>query len=110
MDQFPETFNRKVCNDVMTQNQATLIKEVRKTFYELVQEAISSCSPIVVLEFPEKLWHEHRLTLIKELIERFGKIKIQTSNIHCETTKLITSVEDVPNFVKKVLVEFVKEN
>ena len=110
MDEFPETFNRKVCNDVMTCNQAKLIKEVRKTFYDLVQEAVDNCSSVVTLDFPEKLWHEHRVTLIKELIDRFGKIKIQTSNIHCETTKLITSVDDVPNFVKKVLVEFVKEN
>ena len=109
MDKFPDNFNRKVCNDTMEKNQSELIKTVRNEFHQIVLETINSCESVATLEFPEKLWHIHRITLIKELLERFGKVKIQTSNAHCEMTKLITVVDDVPNFVKKVLVDFVKE-
>ena len=109
MEEFPDTFNRKRCNDIMTTNQLILIKDVRKQFFDIVKASLEECSPQVTLDFPEKLWHEHKLTLIKELLERFGKIKIQTSNVHYETTKLITTLEDVPNFVKKVIIEFIKD-
>lgn len=110
MDKFPDVFNRKVCNETMEKNQSELIKKVRNEFHQSVLNTINDCDSVATLEFPEKLWHVHRVTLIKELLERFGKVKIQTSNAHCYVTKLITLPEDIPNFVTKVLVEFIKEN
>ena len=110
MDKFPEEFNRKVCNDTMTKGQDELIKVIRQAFHQVVLDTIKDCEPVAVLEFPTKLWHNHRVTLIKELLERFGKVRIQTANTHCDITKLITSIDDVPNYVNKVFIEFIKEN
>lgn len=110
MNQFPNEFNRKVCNDTMTKNQDELIKTIRKQFHEQVLETISNCDSIASLEFPQKLWHCHRVTIISELLERFGKVRVQTANTHFDVTKLITTVEDIPNSVGKVLIDFIKEN
>lgn len=110
MNQFPENFNRKVCNDTMEKNQSELIKVVRHDFHKKVSETIDDCESVAILEFPSKLWHCHRVTLIKELLERFGKVRVQTANTHFDVTKLITSTEDIPNSVTKVLIEFIKEN
>ncbi|AYV77327.1 MAG: hypothetical protein Barrevirus35_6 [Barrevirus sp.] len=110
MEKFPESFNRKIINDLMEQNQLELIKIIRNDFHEIVLNTIAMCEPTVPLEFPSKLWQCHRVTLIKELIERFGKVRIQTANSHFDVTKLITSTDDIPNYVNKVIIEFVKEN
>jgi len=109
MDKFPDTFNRKICNDRMARNQLTLIKEVRKSFVDIVEKAVEDCSQTVTLEFPDRLWHEHKTIIIRELLERFGKIKIQTSSVHANVIKTIQSIEDIPNNVKKVIIEFIKD-
>lgn len=109
MDKFPDTFNRKICNDRMAKNQFILIKEVRKNFVDIVEKAVEDCSQYVTLEFPDRLWHEHKTVIIRELLERFGKIKVQTSNVHANVVKIIQSIEDIPNNVKKVIIEFIKD-
>ena len=50
------------------------------------------------------------MTLLKELIDRFGKIKIKTINSQCEVLKLITDINDIPRHVKKVIIEFVRDD
>lgn len=109
MNTFPDYFCRKVCNDEMEKNQNELIKEVRKQFHVEVLNTIKNCEPLSTLEFPHKLWQSHRVTIIKELLERFGKVRIQILNSSHNITKLITLPEDIPNHVDKVLIEFVKE-
>lgn len=109
MDKFPDTFNRKICNDRMAKNQLILIKDVRKSFVDQVEKAVEDCSQTVTLEFPDRLWHEHKVVIIKEILERFGKVKVQTSNIHANVIKSIQNIEDIPNNVKKVIIEFIKD-
>jgi len=109
MDKFPETFTRKICNEQMAKNQSILIKDIRKTFYDAGVKAVEDCSQKLSLEFPDKLWHEHKLTLIKELLERFGKFKI-VCGAQYEVTRLIDNIVDVPNNVKKIVVEFIKDD
>jgi hypothetical protein len=108
MDKFPDNFTRKTCNDQMATNQLILIKGVRKKFYEAMLEAISDCSHKLILEFPDKLWHEHKLTLIKELLERFGKFKIVCGSQY-DVTRLIDNIQDVPMNIKKIIIEFIKD-
>lgn len=109
MDKFPDTFNRKNCNDTMEKNQLDLIKQVRKDFYEISLRSINDCEQQIILPFPDKLWHEHKLTIIGELLEKFGKLKVKTINPQCDIIKSITSVEDVPASAKKILIEFKKD-
>ena len=109
MDKFPDTFNRKICNDRMAKNQLILIKDVRKNFFDIVEKGINDCSQSVMLDFPDRLWHEHKTAIIIELLERFGRVKIQTSNSHANVIKTIQNTEDIPNNVKKVIIEFIKD-
>ncbi|QKF94381.1 hypothetical protein QKU48_gp0923 [Fadolivirus algeromassiliense] len=108
MNQFPDTFTRQVCHDILTKNQLELIKQVRDTFHKTTLKAVQDCDPEVVLEFPDKLWHEHRVTLIQEILERFGKIKIKTNNPDYNALKSITDTDDLPTNIKKVIIEFIK--
>lgn len=108
MDQFPGEFNREVCHNVLKNNQAVLIKDVRKQFHETTLKAIENCDPEVTLDFPEKLWNEHRVTIIQELLDRFGKIKIKTNGPDFNALKAITNTNDLPTNIKKVIIEFIK--
>lgn len=109
MDKFPDTFNRKTCNDQMAKNQLVLIKDVRQNFTDLVKKAVEDCNQKITLEFPDRLWHEHKTVIVKEILERFGKIKIQTTNIHADVIKTIQNIEDIPTNVKKIIIEFIKD-
>lgn len=109
MDIFPENFTRKICMDTISKNQIELVKKVRKTFYDKIIKSLDTCESEIELEFPDKLWHEHKITLIEELIIKFGKIKVKTINSQCEVLKLINDKNDIPRNVKKVSIEFVRD-
>jgi hypothetical protein len=110
MDSFPDDFNRQVCNEKMQNSQAHLIKSVRKTFYDTITDLVGSCTQLITVEFPEQLWNEHRKTLIRELLERFGKLTIHT-NSDTPMKKLIEkNINDIPNNVKKVTLDFIKND
>lgn len=109
MEKFPENFNRKICMDVISKNQSDLIKKVRRDFYEKIMASTDTCEIDVKLDFPEKLWHEHKITLIKELIDKFGKIKVRTTNPQCEVLKLINDPEEIPRNAKQLIIEFVRD-
>jgi len=106
MDSFPDTFNRKACIDKMTQNQKELIKETRETFYKSIMNFTEECNPVMILDFPDRLWHDHKMTLTKELLDKFGKLKVKIINTQAEVTKTITDIKDFPNNVKRVIIEF----
>lgn|SRR5579863_4867363 len=107
MDKFPQHFNRSACNEIMEKCQIELVKNIRQTFYESINKSVNDCMPQVTLEFPDNLWDEHRMTLIKELLERFGKLKIQIVSEHI-LIKLVTHIDNVPSGVKNVIIEFIK--
>ncbi len=108
MDKFPDEFTRQKCHDIIKRNQLEMVKNTRKQFYDNICVAVQGCDVDVVLDFPEKLWQAHKVTLINELLERFERIKIRTSNPQCELTKPITSTEDLRLGIKKVIIEFIK--
>jgi hypothetical protein len=90
--------------------QEQLIKDVRKQFYDTIQKSVQECSQISTLEFPDKLWQQHRITLIKEIIVLFGKIKVQSVSINHDRTLQITNSNDIPNNAKKIIIEFIKDD
>lgn len=106
MDKFPDTFNRKTCIEKMTVKQAELIKTTRKQFFDDVEKLTNECPVSMTLDFPERLWHEHKLTLIKELLEKFGKLKVKVINPQAEITKSISDINEAPTNIKKVIIEF----
>lgn len=111
MDKFPEDFTRQACNEIMGECQSELIKTVRQSFYETIQKSVHDCVQIVLLEFPDKLWNEHRETLIKELLDRFLKLTIKTfGGLNPDMTKTITKAIDIPINVKRVIIEFIKDS
>lgn len=110
MDKFPDNFNRKTCNDIMKDCQEELVKTVRKAFYDTIQKSVQDCSQIAILEFPDKLWHQHKIVLIKEILDRFGKVKIQTITSTHDRVVQITNSNDIPTNVKRITIEFIKDD
>ena len=110
MDKFPDTFDRKGCSDELAKNQIVLLKETRQIFYDKTLLSIRHCDGSAQLEFPEKLWNDYKITLITELLEKFGKLKIQTSSTTHGVTKVIKLGDIVPNDAKSVTVEFLKND
>lgn len=110
MDKYPENFNRKTCMDIIAKNQNSLVKIVRKEIYDKVSKALETCDIDVKYNFPEKLWYEHKVTLIKELIDNFGKVKVKTTNSQCEILKLINDTNDIPRGTTHVIIEFVRDD
>jgi len=106
MDKFPDTLSRKTCIDRMTIKQIDLIKETRKLMAELIAKYVEDCNPIMILEFPDRLWHEHKITIIKELLEKFGKLKVTNPQTIANVTSTISDVKDVPTNVKRITIEF----
>jgi hypothetical protein len=108
MDSYPDAFNRTSCIDIMTKQQALMIKETRQHFYDTIMRLTDKCESVMVLEFPDKLWFEHKHTLIKEILERFGKIKIKILSRPADATIPITNIELVPkdSGIKMIILEF----
>lgn len=106
MDKFPESINRKSCIDKMAINQAELVKETRKNMVDSITRYVEECNPTMILEFPDRLWHEHKIVLIKELLDRFGKLKATNPQTIANVTSTISDIKDIPPNVKKVTIEF----
>ena len=106
MDKFPDTLNRKTCVDRMAIKQTELIKETRKNMSDAITNYTEECNPIMILEFPDRLWHEHKIVIIKELLEKFGKLKVTNPQIIACVTSTISDIKDIPPNVKKITIEF----
>ena len=110
MDKFPEDFSWIISNEKLSKNQTELLKQVRKNFYDQFLKSIDDCERQVTLKFPDKLWKEHRLVLINEILEKYGKIKLTTIGSHHSTIKLISNIQDpIPEGVISITIEFVKD-
>jgi hypothetical protein len=111
MDQFPESFNRATCLDIMEKCQADLLRTIRKEFFDKITTSVQECSTYVVLEFPDKLWNEHRVTLIKELLHKFGKMRVEIEpgkTVKHNLKKELTITDSIPENIKQITIDFVK--
>jgi len=106
MDEFPEELNRGNCMEQLKKNQAGIIKDVRKDFYEQILQSINNSDKAVTLEYPSNLWPENRLVITKELLARFGVLKVSTPNNNYVTTKTASDEDDLPINIKSIRIEF----
>ena len=106
MDHFPEEFNRGSIMKQLEKNQAMIIKEVRQEFYEHVVESVKCSDRSITLEFPAKLWPENRLVITKELLEKFGILKVSIPGDQYVTTKTASDEDSLPTNIKSVRIEF----
>lgn len=106
MESFPKEINRSECYNKLQSNQQLLIKEVRQSFYETIEQGLTNHNRKIVLIFPEKLWQENRVQLSKELLERFGEIIAQTEENKFEVTQTIDDSKSIPANIKTLIIQF----
>jgi len=109
MDNFPDELTLTMCMNIIAVNQNKLIKDIRQSFCEIVLSAVNDCEKNVVLEFPDKLWPEHRVTIAIELLERFGEIYITSKQGNVAlSTKVVNDPKDIPKNIHQITLEFHK--
>jgi len=106
MNNFPDEFNRGSCMKELKKNQSGIILEVRKEFYEKALESIKRSDRVVSFDFPDKLWQENRLKITKELLGRFGILKVSVPGENYVTTKTASDEDELPNNIKSIKIEF----
>lgn len=106
MDRFPDEINRKTCMEVIRKNQLQLIMETREEFTKKIMKALNVCDRFVVLTFDDRLWNEHRVTITKELLERFGEFKTSTPQAEFTSTKITNSPSDIKENIKTIRIDF----
>ena len=108
MDSFPETFGLKQCMEIIETQQDVLVKEIRQNFYDKVMEAAKKCKKDVELTFPENLWDEHRLKITRELVQKFGEIRVISIQDKAKSKRPISDPNDVPKNVDAITIQFSK--
>ena len=106
MDKFPDEINRKSCMDILKKNEEKLLCETREIFRDGINDALKSCCKYVILNFDERLWGEHRITITSELLERFQELKISTAQEKFTITKVINSPDEIPEPIKSIRIDF----
>lgn len=109
MDGFPDNFTRQTCMDIMKTSQSQFLKTIRQTFYDNINNSVQECSQLITLEFPDKLWNEHRKTLIRELVERFGKLRVEviSTNNPNLAKPIVTITDPIPDNIKRITIDLV---
>jgi restriction endonuclease len=110
MDKFPDSLTRKSCIDHMTINQTILMKQTRKAICDYIEKYVEECNPIMIIDLPDRLWHNNKLIIISELLERFGKIKVKSVSAQADLTKAISDASESPTNIKKIIIEFPLNN
>lgn len=95
MDYFPEEITREKCREMLANSQQILAKKVREDFTVTILDAVKKCARNVVLKFDERLWIEHRVTIAKELLPRFGELSLITIVDGKTISKTISSITEI---------------
>ena len=108
---YPEDFTLNNCIDTIYQNQAELVLQVRKTFYESITEAANSSDSTVKIDFPEIMWQNNRNVLTIELLDKFGDIEVNKHNRRHNITSTIpvNDVENVPDQIDGILITLMND-
>lgn len=111
MESFPPSINRMYCINALNTNQTLLLLDLRKSFTDLIFESLEKSQKSVLLEFDKKIWPSTKSTIIKELLERFGEIKIISKTNKLEITTITTlpsfNPDNITNDTVGIVIEFI---
>ena len=105
---FPDDFNLKSCLSIIKYNQTGIINNTKSNFYKKVMTASETCEKKVELIFPDKLWHENKLIIISEIMDRFGGVLVKANKTSHEVTIFIENKKDLPNNITGIILELWK--
>lgn len=78
MEKFPDFINRTNVLEKLRENQNFLLEKTRELFTKTIRLKIANSERNITLHFDEKLWKQNRAVIVRELLERYGEIKIKT--------------------------------
>lgn len=104
-DIFPERINRKDCTELLRKNELILMHETANMFTKIIDDSVESLKSEILLEFPKALPAEHRISIAKELLERFAVLYIENENGSYNSTKLTEDPSGINKNIKAVTIE-----
>jgi hypothetical protein len=108
MESFPDHIERVACKNKLTQNQKILTQTQREIFTNEIDNAITKCEKEVHLAFDKKLWPEHRVVIAKELLARFGQLKVhKVDKNYSDISKKASRNQEIPINIISITIEFV---
>lgn len=120
MNSFPDNFNREICMKSLDENQAKLVENTRKNFYDKINDDISNLKETVELQFNEHLWNKHKKVIVRELLDKFEYLNITTrisqsgnlsltgySNRDTTSTRQINKSSEIPDNITNIKINFV---
>ncbi len=109
MDKFPDDINFRTCLINMKNNQANIIKQIRKDFCDKIREAVKQCHKELTLKFPDNLWCENRKILAIELLDRFKALRVKSFQITHNVDKLIMNKVELTKNIDIIVINFWKQ-
>jgi hypothetical protein len=109
-NEFPEDIDLQNCIKIIETNQLGLLIQTRQIFTNSIRQACTICEKNVKLDFSDKLWYDNRLIIAKELLERFGEIKVimNGNSSEYQVGKSISDPSILPSEIAAVIIEFWK--
>lgn len=115
MDYFPDNFNRESCLGCLGENQITLLKNTRKKFYDQINNDIINLKETITLSFDDSLWNKYKKVIVRELLDRFDYLNIETyvsQNgkglfIKTTTNRQINKSSEIPDDIINIKINFV---
>ncbi len=109
MDKFPDDINFRTCLINMKNNQANIIRQIRKDFYNKIIEAVKQCHKELTLQFPDNLWCENRKILAIELLDRFKALRVKSFQSTHNFDKLIINKAEITKNIDIIIINFWKQ-
>lgn len=107
---FPKDIDLQNCIKIIETNQQGLLTQTRHDFTYKIRQACTICEKNVKLDFSDKLWYDNRIIIVKELLERFGEIKVimNGNTSEYQVGKSISDPSALPSEIVAVIIEFWK--
>lgn len=119
MNSFPDNFNRESCLKSLDENQLILLENTRKKFYDQINNNITNLREIIILSFDDCLWNKHRKVIVRELLDKFDYLNIETyiskntqmgkgiSIKNATSSRQINKSSEIPDNIINIRINFV---
>ena len=105
MDKFPDELSKINCLKIIEEKQKLMLKNIRAEFTEKIYKALENCDKDIILEFNDKMFSEHKITITEELLDKFGELYLVTVNDHNTIIKYTTNKKEIPTTLKKIKIK-----
>ena len=103
---FPDSINRIQSRKELKDYQTLLTKKTRELFTDHIRKATTECEQGVILRFDNRLWDIHKKRITIELLQKYGKIEVDSPREEYGAANIITKEKNIPDRISIVKIIF----